>query len=68
MKSLQIVAHTTGGEVRSSLDQVTERDYENTKTELLATIASSTFIEFDTDEGWVIVPINQLLYLEVKLS
>lgn len=67
MKSLQLIAHTTGGEVRSAVEQVTEREYETVK-EGLKDIAQSAYIEFDTDNGWVIIPTAQIFYIEVRVS
>lgn len=66
MKSLEIVAHTTGGEVRGAVQQVTERDYEATKSTMMKLVVGAC-IEFDTDTGWVVIPCSQLLYLEVNV-
>jgi hypothetical protein len=63
MKSVQIVAHTTGGEVRGAVDQMTERDYEALKTE----IKNSAYLEFNTDNGWVLIPGPSILYVEVQI-
>lgn len=65
MKFLQIVAHTTGGEVKSSVEQVTEREYESIKD---AMKQSFEYIEFNTETGWVVIPGNQIIYMEIVLQ
>jgi len=66
MKSLQIVAHTAGGEVRGAIEQVTERDYEELKASMMSLI-NSTVVEFNTDTGWVVIPTSQIFYIEVQV-
>jgi hypothetical protein len=66
MKSLEIIAHTAGGEVRSAVEQVTERMYEDTKTSLKNYI-NGPYLEFDTDNGCVVIPTSQVLYVEIHL-
>lgn len=66
MKSMQIIAHTTGGEVRSAVDQVTERDFEAIK-EVMKSASNSTYVEFNTDNGWVVIPGSQILYVEIQV-
>lgn len=63
MKSVEIVAHTTGGEVRGATEQMTEREYEALKAEIKA----STYLEFNTDNGWVLIPGPSVIYVEVQI-
>lgn len=67
MKSLQLIAHTTGGVVLSAVEQVTERDYEVIKEGLRGTMGRMTCVEFNTDEGWVIIPGASVLYVDLKV-
>jgi ectoine hydroxylase-related dioxygenase (phytanoyl-CoA dioxygenase family) len=66
MKSLQIVAHTAGGEVRGAVEQVTERDYETLKSSIMNLI-NGAVVEFNTDNGWVVIPTSQIFYVEVQV-
>lgn len=64
MKSLQIVAHTTGGEVKGAPEQVTERDYETIRANIKASFGSP-YMEFNTENGVAIIPWSQILYIEI---
>lgn len=68
MKFITIIAHTTGGEVRSAPEQGTERDYEQLKESLKAHMNNLTYVEFNTENGWIIIPGSQILYLEVEAN
>lgn len=66
-KTVQIIAHTTGGEVKSAPEQITEREYEQLKDGLKSLMPAPAYLEFNTEEGYVIIPGSQILYVEVKL-
>lgn len=66
-KTVQIVAHTTGGEVRSAPEQTTEREYEQLKEGLKDYMGNLTYVEFNTENGWVVIPGSQILYIEVQV-
>jgi hypothetical protein len=68
MKFITFIAHTTGGEVRSAPEQGTERDYEALKDGLKSIMSDLKYLEFNTDNGWVIIPASQLLYVEVEAN
>lgn len=67
MKMMQIVAHTAGGEVRSATEAVTERDYEQLKASLLD-LTEKNYLEFNTEDGWVVIPLSQIFYVEIVLT
>lgn len=66
-KTVQIVAHTTGGEVSSAPEQTTEREYEQLKEGLKSLMPTPAYVEFNTEDGYVIIPGSQILYIEVKI-
>lgn len=67
-KNVQVVAHTTGGEVKSAPERFTEREYDQLKDGLKKYINDLNYVEFDTEDGWVVIPSSQLPYLEVRLT
>ena len=67
MKYMQVIAHTTGGEVVGASEQVTERDYETWK-EMLVEIPKKDSLVFDVEDGCVVIPTSQILYVELRLS
>lgn len=67
-KTVQIVAHTTGGVVKSAPEQITEREYEQLKEGLKALMPNPVYVEFNTEDGYVIIPGSQIIYIEVNLT
>lgn len=67
MKSMQVVVRTLTGQIhRSSADLVEEREYEALK-DFLKDINSLKYLEFDTDDGWVIINGTQIESVSVIL-
>lgn len=66
MKSIQIVAHTHGGIVSGAVQQATEREYDALKSGL-GNLIAGVCLEFDTEDGVVIIPSSQIYFVEVKI-
>lgn len=64
MKFMQIIVHTTSGQVSSASEQVTEREYEAMKE----TIKNSVALEFNTDNGWALIPVSNIVYVELRVE
>lgn len=67
MKSVEIVAHTTGGVIRSAVDQMTERMYEELKNSFKVPYGDREYLMFNTDNGCVVIPGPQVLYIELNI-
>lgn len=66
---VQIIVHTTGGEVLSRVNEVTEEEAVELRNGIKNNMNEKlTYLDIDTEDGWVIVPGNQLLYIEAKVS
>lgn len=63
---MQVIVHTPGGLVKSAVETVTERLFEDMKIEL-ARAAQGEYLEFNTEDGWAVVPASQIWYIEISL-
>lgn len=67
MKSLQLVVTTITGKVhKSAAEPVTEREYDTLK-DGLKSLMPPTYLEFNTEDGWIVIVGSQIESVQVVL-
>lgn len=68
--TVQLVIHSTGGEIVGKWQNLTDREVVRMRQAMNTLFADGKTpgLELDTEEGWVVVPGSQVLYLEVKVG
>lgn len=62
----QLVVHSTGGEVESEPQELTEDELEELRAGLIAMVPFK-YLQIDTKNGFVVIPGEQILYVEVRI-